>query len=500
MTMAVAALRRDGGVRLQVGSLMKERVKAMTQMMIICAVVLLICVTTSKLLYRFGVPVLVAFLALGMVFGSDGIGGIYFDNFELASNLSSIGLVVIMFYGGFGTSWKEAKPVAVRAVLLSSLGTVITAGLTGLFCFLVLRRPLLEGLLIGSVIASTDAASVFSILRSHKLGLKGGLASLLEVESGSNDPFAYMLTIIILYFMKGEPFNLVGMLFSQIVYGIGIGALLALAAVFVLRRGFEIEGLYPVFVIAVAILGYALSDYLGGNGFLCVYIIGLIVGNSKILHKKSLVHFFDGLSWLMQIMLFFVLGLLSFPSQMPKVLLPGVLVALFILFVARPAATFGILSWFKVPIKQQVFVSWVGLRGAASIVFAIYAVTEQVHLGIDIFHMVFFVALFSVLAQGSLTPLFAKKLDLVEEPAAVLKTFTDYTEETPTRLLEYPIPESSALAGKAIMDADIPEEILIVMVKRHGDVVLPKGSTVLQKGDVLVLSGNNLDAFAEPPV
>jgi cell volume regulation protein A len=181
---------------------------------------------------------------------------------------------------------------------------------------------------------------------------------------------------------------------------------------------------------------------------------------------------------------------------MPQVIIPGVLVALFILFIARPAATFSILSWFKVPVKQQLFVSWVGLRGAASIVFAIFAVNEHVNLSVDIFHMVFFVALFSVLSQGSLTTEFARKLDLVEESTPALKTFTDYTEETHTRLLEYPIGADSILVGKAIMDANIPEEILIVMVKRGGDVVLPKGSTILCEGDILVLSGNNLDAFA----
>lgn len=241
----------------------------MTQLMILCGVVILVCITSSKIVYRFGVPALFIFLLLGMLFGSDGIGGIYFDNYELAQELCSLGLIFIMFYGGFVTNWKVAKPVALQAVLLSSLGTAITAGLTGLFCHLALKTTLLEGFLIGSVVASTDAASVFSILRSRELNLKGGLASLLEVESGSNDPFAYMLTIVVLSFInnsaQGSIFKLLTM---QIVFGVGMGIILATLTIFVLNRiKFEIDGVYPIFVTAIVVLGFALSDLIGGNGF-----------------------------------------------------------------------------------------------------------------------------------------------------------------------------------------------------------------------------------------
>ena len=237
-----------------------------------------------------------------MLFGSDGIVGIYFDNYELASDICSIALIFIMFYGGFGTNWKMAKPIAVQSILMSSLGVVITAGLTGLFSSIVFKTSLLEGLLIGAVIASTDAAAVFAILRSQKLNLKGSIASILEIESGSNDPFAYMLTIIILGLMSNQGYgSIVPMLLNQIIVGILASIVLAKLSVYLLRNVmFEIEGFYPIFITAIAILSYSLSEYFGGNGYLSVYITGIIIGNSKIPHKKSIFQFFDGVSWLMQ--------------------------------------------------------------------------------------------------------------------------------------------------------------------------------------------------------
>jgi potassium/hydrogen antiporter len=463
--------------------------------MITCALILLICITSSKILYKFGVPILLIFIVLGMLFGSDGIVGIYFDNYELTSQLCSIGLVFIMFYVGFGTSWEMAKPVAIPSILLSTLGVVITAGLTGLFCFKVFDTTLLEGLLIGSIVASTDAASVFAILRSQKLNLKGSIASILEVESGSNDPLAYMLTVIILGLMGNNGYGLiVPMLLNQVVVGIIVAVLLSKFTIYLLRNiRFEIEGFYPIFIMGIAVLSYALSEYFGGNGYLAVYIAGLMIGNSKIPHKKSIFQFFDGISWVMQIMLFFILGLLAFPSKIPSIALQGVSISIFMIFIARPIATFSILSWFKVPIKQQVFVSWVGLRGAASIVFAIYAVTYGVPIESDIFHIVFFVALFSVAIQGTFLPFVAKNLDLIDDESPVLKTFNDYREDIGTKLMEITVDNSSGIANRAIMDSNIPEDVLIVMIKRSGEVLIPNGSTIILPQDVLVVTGNNFD-------
>ena len=467
----------------------------MINLMIVSALVLLICITSSKILYKFGVPILLVFIALGMLFGSDGIIGIYFDNYELTGYLCSIGLVFIMFYGGFGTNWKMAKSVAIPSILMSTLGVVITAGLTGLFCYKILNTTLLEGLLIGSIVSSTDAASVFAILRSQKLNLKGSIASILEIESGSNDPIAYMLTIITLGLMGNINTNtILPMLLNQIIVGVICAVILSKVTVYILRNvNFEIEGFYTIFITAIAVLSYSLSEYFGGNGYLSVYISGIIIGNSKIPNKKSIFQFLDGVSWLMQIMLFFILGLLAFPSEIPSIMTEGIAISIFMILIARPLATFSILSWFKVPWKQQIFISWVGLRGAASIVFAIYAVTYGVNIDNDIFHIIFFIALFSVAVQGTLIPAIAKKLDLIDEKSSVLKTFNDYKEEKSTKIIEVTVTPNSKFANKTIMDSNIPEDILVVMIKRNDEVIVPNGKTVILSNDVLVVTGNDFD-------
>lgn len=471
----------------------------MIKVMIICALVLLMCITSTKILYKFGVPILLIFIVFGMLFGSDGIVGIYFNDYQLASKISTIALIFIMFYGGFGTNWSMAKPVAKQAVFMSTLGVVFTAILTGLFCFFVFKTTLLEGLLIGSIVGSTDAASVFAILRSQRLNLKGSIASMLELESGSNDPCAYMLTIIILGLMSNGGYsNILPMMLKQVIVGIVVSIILAKLSIYLLRHAkFEIEGFYTIFITAMAVLSYSVSEYFAGNGYLSVYITGIIIGNSKIPHKKSIFQFFDSISWLMQIMLFFLLGLLAFPSKIPSVMVKGISISIFMILVARPVATFSILYWFKIPIKQQIFISWVGIRGAASIVFAIFAVTYGVSVDNDIFHIIFFIALFSVAVQGTVIPRLAKKLDLIDNEESVLKTFNDYKEDKSTRLIEFTIDEHNIIANKTIMDANIPEDILVVMIKRNGDVFVPNGSTEILPGDILVLSGNKLKHFNE---
>ncbi|MGN1028555.1 MAG: potassium/proton antiporter, partial [Bacilli bacterium] len=314
-------------------------------------------------------------------------------------------------------------------------------------------------------------------------------------ESGSNDPIAYMLTIIILTLMSNGGVSLIiPMLIKQILFGIITGSILARISVYILKRAnFEVEGFYTIFVTAVAILSYALSEYIGGNGYLSVYMAGIILGNNRIPHKKSLVHFFDGLSWIMQIGLFFVLGLLAFPSKLPEVFVISIAISLFMMFIARPLATFIILKWFDYSNKEKIFISWVGFRGAASIVFAIYTVTYGVDIGNDIFHIIFFIALLSVSIQGTFTPILAKKLDLVDDNMPVLKTFNDYKEDKSTKILEINIDENSKWVNKTIMDSDIPEEVLVVMIRRNNEVIIPKGSTEIKKDDILVLASNSFD-------
>lgn len=247
----------------------------MIKVMIICGLVLLMCITSTKILYKFGVPILLVFIVFGMLFGSDGLVGIYFNDYQLASKISTIALIFIMFYGGFGTNWSMAKPVAIQSIFMSTLGVVFTALLTGLFCFFVFKTTLLEGLLIGSIVGSTDAASVFAILRSQKLNLKGSIASLLELESGSNDPIAYMMTFIVLTMMKTNGRLSLGIVTSiitkQIILGLMVGYLIGEITIYILNHSnFEIDGFYTIFVTAIAILSYAVCEIIGGNGYLSV--------------------------------------------------------------------------------------------------------------------------------------------------------------------------------------------------------------------------------------
>ena len=461
----------------------------MVQLMLCCGLILLICITSSKVLYRFGVPLLLIFIFLGMIFG---VMVIDFNDFQLTGKIASIALVFIMFYGGFGTNWSMAKPKAAPSILMSTLGTIITFFITGVFVYLVFKISFLESLLIGAVVSSTDAASVFAILRSQKLNLEGSLASLLEVESGSNDPVACMLTLIILTIMGGGTvMNLIPLVISQIVIGIMIGALIAMASIYLIRHAnFEIESFYVIFIIAIAIIAYSLSEWMGGNGYLSVYISGIIIGNSKIPHKKTLVHFLDGVSWIMQIILFFILGLLANPLELPKVIGKSVVISLGIIFIARPISVFLILKKFNFNIKEKIFIAWVGLRGAASIVFAIFALNYGISINNDIYHIIFFIALISVGVQGTLIPIIAKRLELLDNNRPVLKTFNDYVEEKNTKVMEVKIEGNCKLINKSIMDANIPEEILIAMIKREDEIIIPKGASIIKEGDILVVVGN----------
>ena len=468
----------------------------MTSTLLLVAAIILLCVLLNKVSSRLGVPMLLFFIVLGMLFGSDGIIKIAFDNYSAAEHISSIAMVFIMFYGGFGTKWSAARPVAAKAVLLSSLGTFLTAGLVGVFCHFAMKIPLLESFLIGSVISSTDAASVFSILRSKRLNLKYNTASLLEVESGSNDPFSYMLTVIMLALMGGDVTagKFIYLLFSQVVFGAVCGVAIAFAALAVIRKfRFNSGGFDVIFIVAVAILSYAVPLCIGGNGFLSAYISGIILGNSRIPNKQELVSFFDVATGLMQMLLFFMLGLLSFPSQLPDVALTALAIAVFLTFVARPVAVFAILTPFGSKIRKQLLVSWAGMRGAASIVFAIMTVINPAVTDNDIFHIVFFIVLFSILLQGSLLPFVSKKLGMIAKDADVMKTFTDYADEVPVQFLKFTIPENHPWAGKLIKDITLPPDSLFLLITNGDERIIPNGLTPLSAGDTVIMSGESAD-------
>ncbi|MBQ9985798.1 MAG: potassium/proton antiporter [Oscillospiraceae bacterium] len=456
------------------------------------AIAIFLCVIFNRVSHKLGVPVLLAFIFIGMLFGSDGLVKIPFDNYGFAENICVFALIFIMFYGGFGTKWTAARPVAAKAIMMSTLGTVATAGLVGLFCHYVLKLALLESFLIGSVISSTDAASVFSVLRSKHLNLRENTASLLEVESGSNDPFSYMLTITILSLMNGNSGgeDIAWLLFAQLFFGLAGGFLIAYLAIRFFRRfRFFSAGFDGVFMVAVAIAAFALPEVVGGNGYLSAYITGIILGNAKINHKQSLVNFFDGLTGLMQMLVFFLLGLLAFPSQLPAIAPLGLAIALFLTLVARPIVTSLVLIPFRASFGQIAVVSWAGFRGAASIVFAIIAVLDPAVMSRDIFHLVFFIVLFSILVQGTLLPRFAKFFGMTDNSSDVMKTFTDYTEEHPVRFVRFKIRESHPWANNEIRNITLPPDTLIVLIIRNDRRIVPNGRIKLLPGDRIILGG-----------
>ncbi len=455
------------------------------------AAIILLCLMLNKLSGKLGVPTLALFILLGMLFGSDGLLKIHFDDYVTTERICTVALIFIIFYGGFDTSWRQARPVALKAGLLSSLGVLLTAGLTGAFCHYAMGFAFWESMLIGAIISSTDAASVFSILRSKRLGLKNGTASMLEIESGSNDPFAYMLTLLVLSVMKGsfDSQALPLMLVQQVLLGAACGAGTGAVSAWALRRfKLTVEGFDTVLVFGMALIAYAGADSLGGNGYLSVYLFGIVLGNSPLKNKKTLVHFFNGLTGLMQILIFFLMGLLSFPSQLLHICLPALGIALFLTFVARPLSVFAILTPFRCPLNQQLLVSWTGLRGAASIVFAIMATVDPAHTNNDVFHITFFIVLFSIFLQGSLLPFMARRLHMIDDNANVMKTFSDYTEEVPLQCIKITVGEAHPWANIRVRDICSTPGMLLAMILRDKERLIPHGDTLLLPGDTVFIT------------
>lgn len=457
---------------------------------ILIAMIILICVFLDRVSDRFGIPVLLGFILLGIFFGSDGVVKIPFDNYSFAEQVCSIALIFIMFYGGFGTNWEHARPAAGKAVLLSTFGVLMTAGVTGVLCHYILSISWIESFLIGALLSSTDAASVFSILRSKQLNLKYNTASLLELESGSNDPVAYMMTAILITVAKGSlnSYQLIQMLVLQIGGGIVCGILFAAVSVYLMKHyRFSTDGFDIIFSVGIALLSYAMPTAMGANGYLSVYIVGIVLGNSDIKNKTNLVHFFDGMTGLTQILIFFLLGLLAFPSRLPQVVLPALVIALIVTFIARPLSVFLVLMPFRAKAAQQILVCWSGLRGAASIVFAMM-VTQSLKLENDIYHIVFTVVLFSILFQGTLLPAVARKLDMIDESDTVLKTFNDYSNEVPVQFIQFMVTREHAWCGRALCEINLPPETLVVLLERESKNIVPNGQTILLEGDRLILS------------
>jgi len=469
--------------------------------LLIGSLLLFASLLAGKTSSRFGVPVLIFFLVIGMLAGSEGLGGIHFNNPKTAQFIGIIGLNFILFSGGFSTDWKAVRPILLQGISLSTAGVMITAITLGLFMWHKSNFSIFEGLLLGSIVSSTDSAAVFSILRSKKLALKSNLRATLELESGSNDPMAYVLTIAFLGLVVNEDGGMGGVLavfFRQLFLGGVLGFVFGKAGTLVINRiKFDYESLYVVLVIAIMFFSFSFTDFLGGNGFLAVYICGIYLGNQGLIHKRTILKTFDSYAWLMQIVLFLTLGLLVFPSQIVPQISTGLLCSAFLIFIARPVSVFASLAPFRVRFRDRLFISWVGLRGAVPIVFATYPLLAGAAKAQMIFNIVFFVSLSSVILQGTTLPVIAKWLHLTLPLKVKRRTLADLELEDTIKsgLNEVIIPEDSKAVGKQIFQLWLPKTALISIIQRNNKFITPTGSTVIQPNDRLFILSEDADSL-----
>jgi potassium/hydrogen antiporter len=460
-------------------------------LLLVGSILLLISIIAGKTTSRLGVPTLIFFLIVGILAGSEGIGGIYFANTSIAQFVGVTALNFILFSGGLDTNWQSIKPILWRGVALSTIGVFLTALSVGLFVHYVFEFTIWEGLLLGSIVSATDAAAVFSILRNRGVALKGFLRPILELESGSNDPMAYFLTITLTGIVATGNADIAGFIpdfLKEFILGGAIGFVLGKASVWLINNiKLETEGLYPVLTLGLAMFTYSVTHAIGGNGFLAIYLCAIIIGNSNIVHKRSLIKFYDGQAWLMQIILFLTLGLLAFPSRIVPLIGTGLLISAFLIFVARPIAVFIALYFFKINIRSKLFISWVGLRGSVPIVFATYPLIAGIPKAELIFNLVFFISITSVLLQGTTLSYVAKLLH-VTVPAKVKRRIGldfETTDHIKSEMQEVFVAENSKAIGKRILDLMIPSTVNIVAIKRSDVYIVPNGSTMLQPEDIL---------------
>lgn len=466
--------------------------------LLVGSVLLFISLLAGKTSYKYGVPVLVFFLAIGMLAGSEGLGGIYFDNPKTTQFIGIIALNFILFSGGLDTNWQSIKPVVWQGITLSTLGVFVTAISVGLFVWAITDFTIYEGLLLGSIVSSTDSAAVFSILRSKNLGLKGNLRPTLELESGSNDPMAYVLTITFTGLVVNQDASLLASLpvfFKQLIIGGLFGYLCGLGSKYVINYiRMDFEGLYIVLVIAIMFFSFSAADFIGGNGFLSVYLCALYLGNQDLIHKKKFLKSFDSFAWLMQIVLFLTLGLLVFPSQVIPVIGIGLIISAFLILIARPVSVFLSLYFFKVQNRSRWFISWVGLRGAVPIVFATYPLIAGAEKANMIFNIVFFISLTSVLIQGTTLPIVAKWLHLTLPEKIRHRPLSDIerAETTKSVFTEINVPEGCPAIGKQLVELGLPKAVEISFIQRNDKYFTPNGSTLVEANDKLyVLAENN---------
>ena len=467
-------------------------------------VLLLISLVVSRLGGRLGIPGLLLFLGVGMLFGSDGVG-IQFHDYQFAQALGTLALCFILFQGGLDTNWTQTRPVVRRGLSLATLGVLGTAGVMAAFTHFAFDLPWLVAWLLGAVVSSTDASAVFSVLKERQLGLKGDVTPLLEFESGGNDPMAVFLTVGLLELIAHPErgvLSIVPLFLEEMVIGALAGVVLGRAALWIINRvQLQFEGLYSVLSIALALVVFGGAAVAGGSGFLAIYIAGVILGNAEFIHKRSLINFHDGLSWLMQVAMFLTLGLLVNPRDLLPTAGQALACALVLVFLARPLSVYLSLARARMPLNEKSMVAWVGLRGAVPIVLATFPLLAGVPEATTLFNIVFFIVLTSVLLQGTTLTLVARWLHVREQVPVTPAYPITYTPTAHGKgdMVEVDVRAGSAAAGQRIVDLRLPPEALLILVHRAGEFLIPKGATQLLPGDsVLVLAdGEALDVVRD---
>ena len=458
-----------------------------------------VAILVSKVGSRLGTPSLLVILLLGMVAGADGMG-LRFDNYEVAESIGHFAMTIILFSAGLETSFAEIRPVAKQGIVLSTLGVLVTVLLTGTFIWLIAGRlsgfGIIACFLLASVMGSTDSASVFSVLREKKLHLRENLSPMLELESGSNDPMAYMLTIVSVELLTTEDLLSKGLLpivltlTIQIVVGVAVGFAMGFATKWLLERvRFSTFALTSILILSVGFFTNGAASLLHGNGLLALYVAAIIIGNkARLTQKKEMLHFFDGITWLMQLTMFLMLGLLARPSQMLPLILPALMIGLFMMLVARPASVFLCLLPFKgLSFRAKTFVSWVGLKGAGPILFALCPVVAGLEHSSEMFNIVFLITLFSLLLQGMSLGKMAKLLRISYEEEPQTETFGIEIPEEMGMTRDHVVTPEDLASGATLRDLHLPHGIRVMMVKRNNQFLVPHGSMELYPGDHLII-------------
>lgn len=468
--------------------------------LLVWAMLLFAAVIAGKAAYRFGAPALLLFLGVGMLFG---LNVIDFQSFEITQMIGMLALCIILFSGGMDTKFAEIRPILGPGVVLATVGVALTALLCGVFIHLLsgwigMALSLPVSLLLASTMASTDSASVFSILRTKKQGLRENLRPLLELESGSNDPMAYMLTIALIQVITSGSDLHIGVigqnLLIQFFFGGVIGFALGQFAIWLINKiGLSNSSLYPILLLSLVFITFTVTDLLKGNGYLAVYITGVVVGNARLAYRKEINTFMNGLTWLFQIVMFLSLGLLVNPHEMLEVAPVALLIGLFMIVVARPISVFACLLPFrKMTNHARWFVAWVGLRGAVPIIFATYPVVAEIPGSNQIFNIVFFITLLSLIFQGMTIASGARvlHLDLPEEKDGN-EFGVELPDEIDSQLMDQTLTAEMLENGNRLVDMDIPRGTLVMLVKRGNEFIIPNGQVELQVGDKLLYISEN---------